>query len=64
MRSEAATQGFFGRILVDPTDGEHVMATEDRAGVVESMDGGRTWRRLGASPAAPWLSRAGPGSRH
>jgi photosystem II stability/assembly factor-like uncharacterized protein len=61
VRSEEAGQTFFGRILVDPADGDHTLAADAGAGVVESNDGGRTWRRLGAAPAT-WLSAAGPGT--
>ncbi len=61
VRSKEAGQSFFGRMVVDPADADHVVAADARAGVVESSDGGRTWRRLGASPAAAWLSAAGAG---
>jgi photosystem II stability/assembly factor-like uncharacterized protein len=61
VRSDRAGQGFFGRILVDPADGQHLVAADVQVGVVGSSDGGRSWRRLGASPPALWVSRAGPG---
>ncbi len=61
VRSKEAGPGFFGRMVVDPANADHVLAADARAGVVESSDGGRTWRRLGASPSAVWLSAAGAG---
>ncbi len=61
VRSPGAGQGFFGRILVNPADKDHVVAADARGGVVESSDGGRAWRRLGGPPAVAWLSRGGTG---
>jgi hypothetical protein len=50
-------QPFFGRILVDPADAEHLFAADASAGVAESRDGGRSWRRLDVGlPNASWLS--------
>jgi len=59
-RAERAGQAFFGRILVDPADGEHLVAADARSGPVESTDGGRSWRPLGGLRAATWVSWAGP----
>jgi hypothetical protein len=47
---------FMGRILVDPSNGEHLLAPDMRSGVVESIDGGRSWRRLGGVGGALWVS--------
>jgi photosystem II stability/assembly factor-like uncharacterized protein len=62
VRSGEAGPAFFGRMVVDPANPEHVLAADVRAGVVESSDGARTWRRLGGSPPAAWLSRASDGT--
>ena len=48
-------QAFFGRILVDPADAQHVVAADVQEGVLESRDGGRTWTALGTNPAS-WVS--------
>ncbi len=56
LRSGRAGQGFFGRMVVDPTDPEHVLAADASNGPVESRDGGRTWFRLGGLDSAVWLS--------
>ena len=56
VRTNAVGQSFFGRIVVDPADAEHVLAADASNGPVESRDGGRTWRRLGGLRAAAWLS--------
>ena len=58
-RTTAHGQSFFGRILTDPGDDEHLIAADARAGVVESTDGGQSWRRLGGPPSALWVSRSG-----
>lgn len=55
--SDRAGQAFMGRIVVDPGDLAHLWATDMRAGVVESLDGGRTWSSLGGA-AVMWLSAA------
>lgn len=55
-RTTAHGQSFFGRILTDPGDDEHLIAADARAGVVESTDGGRSWRPLGGPPSALWVS--------
>jgi hypothetical protein len=50
-------QPFFGRILVDPADAEHLFAADAGAGVAESRDGGRSWQRPDVGlPNATWLS--------
>lgn len=50
-RSQAGSS-FMGTMLVDPRDASHVVATDMAAGVVESRDGGRTWRSLGGPMGA------------
>jgi photosystem II stability/assembly factor-like uncharacterized protein len=54
-RAADAGNAFFGRILVDPDDDNHLIAADAQAGPVESRDGGRSWQPLDAPPAA-WLS--------
>lgn len=46
-RTDNAGQSFFGRILIGPNDDQHLVAADARAGAMESIDGGRAWRRLG-----------------
>lgn len=58
-RSGSVGQSFMGRILVDPTNTDHVVAPTMDAGAVESTDGGRTWKRLGGLPSVSWVSWAG-----
>ena len=53
--TDASGQAFFGRILIDPTDAEHLIAADVQNGAVASQDGGRTWAPLGTDPAA-WVS--------
>ena len=53
-----AGQAFFGRILVDPNDSDHLIAADVQVGAVASTDGGRTWTPLGSEPAA-WVSSNG-----
>jgi photosystem II stability/assembly factor-like uncharacterized protein len=55
-RNNQVGRSFFGRIVVDPNDQDHVLAADAANGPVESRDGARTWRRLGGLPAAGWLS--------
>lgn len=59
VRTAAHGQSFFGRILTDPGDDEHLIAADARAGVVESTDGGRSWSRRGGPPSALWVSASG-----
>jgi photosystem II stability/assembly factor-like uncharacterized protein len=56
IHSPSAGQTFMGRILVDRDDPDHLMAPDMRSGVVESADGGRTWRSLGGVRGAMWVS--------
>lgn len=56
VRTERDGQAFFGRIVVDPDDPDHVLAGDAQRGVVESRDGGRTWRVLGSGTSATWLA--------
>lgn len=60
-RTAQAGQSFFGRILVDPTDPERLIAADAANGVAASVDGGRTWQLLSSGLAsATWLSSSGP----
>lgn len=60
VRAADRTQPFFGRIVVDPADDDHLFAGDAQRGVAESSDGGRTWTVLDSGlPAATWLSRSG-----
>lgn len=60
LRNGSVGQSFFGRILVDPADDDHVLAGDASAGVAESTDGGETWRLLDTGlPSATWISRGG-----
>lgn len=62
VRATDGTQPFFGRIVVDPDDDDHLYAPDAQRGVAESTDGGRTWATLDSGlPAATWLSRSGDG---
>lgn len=47
---------FMGKILVDSSDPEHVLAPDMQAGAAESTDGGRTWEALGGLQGAIWVS--------
>ena len=55
-RSPNAGQAFFGRMLVDGADDQHLFATDVQAGPVESRDGGRSWSSLTGLRGASWLS--------
>jgi hypothetical protein len=57
VRTSDAGPSFFGRIVVDAANAEHLLAADAQAGVVESSDGGRSWRRLNSGlQAATWVS--------
>jgi photosystem II stability/assembly factor-like uncharacterized protein len=56
VHSADAGQAFMGRILVDPSEGEHLIATDMQAGAVESDDAGRTWDTLGGVQGAMWVT--------
>lgn len=61
IRTSDVGQSFFGRILTDFADTDHLMAADAQAGVAESLDGGRTWRLLDTGiTSAVWLSTADP----
>jgi len=61
VRTSDVGQSFFGRILVDPVDTDRLVAADARAGVAESIDGGRTWGLLDTGiTSALWLSSPGP----
>ena len=55
-RSEEVGGAFMGRILVDPSDDEHLIAPDMEGGAVESTDGGRRWESLGGVQGAMWVS--------
>ena len=55
-RSSEFGGAFMGRIQVDPSDDEHLLAPDMQAGVVESVDGGRTWKALGGVQGAMWVT--------
>jgi hypothetical protein len=55
-RSEEVGGAFMGRIHVDPSDDEHLIAPDMQSGAVESTDGGRTWNVLGGIEGAMWVS--------
>ncbi len=60
VRASDGTQPFFGRIVVDPDNDDHLFAPDAQRGVAESSDGGRTWAVLDTGlQAATWLSRSG-----
>lgn len=59
--SERFGGSFMGRIQVDPSDDQHLLAPDMQAGVVESTDGGRTWEPLGGVEGPMWVSWA-PGN--
>ncbi len=62
VRTDSAGQSFFGRILVDPDDGDRLFAADASGGVVQSVDGGRSWQRVDSGlGSATWLSRGGDG---
>lgn len=63
-RSEEVGGALMGRIVVDPTDDEHVLAPDMGRGVMESSDGGRSWRSLGGVPAAMWVTWDGSDPDH
>lgn len=63
-RSEEFGPAFMGRIQVDPSDAQHLLAPDMGAGVVESSDGGRTWRALGGVQGAMWVSWDGSDTDH
>lgn len=56
MRSGEVGGAFMGRLLVDPSDEEHLIALDMERGAVESTDGGRTWEALGGVMGAMWVS--------
>jgi photosystem II stability/assembly factor-like uncharacterized protein len=56
VRTDNYGQQFMGRILVDPSDDDHLVAPDMAAGAVESKDGGRSWSPLGGEPGTMWVS--------
>ena len=60
VRTTDGTQAFFGRIVVDPNDDDHLFVADAQRGVAESIDGGRTWAVVDSGlPAAAWMSGGG-----
>lgn len=55
-RSEEVGGAFMGRIQVDPSNNEHLLAPDMGGGAMESTDGGRTWESLGGVQGAMWVS--------
>jgi photosystem II stability/assembly factor-like uncharacterized protein len=55
-RTEDVGGAFMGRIQVDPSDDDHLLAPDMSGGAMESVDGGRTWNALGGLPGAMWAS--------
>ena len=53
--TSASGQSFFGRILIDPVNAQHLVVADVQFGANASRDGGRTWTPLG-SDAAAWVS--------
>ena len=64
VRSAEAGRRFMGGIVVDPAEGEHLLAPDMQAGVVESRDGGRTWRPLGSPGMAMAVTAVGGDTGH
>ena len=56
VRSEEIGGAFMGRIQVDPSDDEHLLAPDMQGGAMESTDGGRTWEPLGELQGVMWVS--------
>lgn len=56
VRNRTVGQSFMGALLVDPSNPEHIIAPDMRAGAVQSLDGGRNWTALGGVPGAMWVS--------
>jgi photosystem II stability/assembly factor-like uncharacterized protein len=63
-RSEEFGGAFMGRIHVDPSDDEHMVAPDMQHGAMASADGGRTWEPLGGVPGAMWVSWDGNDTDH
>lgn len=55
-RTEEVGGAFMGRIQVDPSDDDHLLAPDMSSGAMESVDGGRTWNALGGLKGAMWVS--------
>lgn len=56
IRNPQGARSFMGRILVEPGRPEHLIAPDMASGVVESNDGGRSWKSLGGLDSAQWVS--------
>lgn len=63
-RSEEFGGSFMGRIQVDPSDPEHLLAPDMGSGAMESIDGGRSWKALGGIQGAMWVSWSPNDSAH
>ena len=55
-RSEEVGGAFMGRVQVDPSNEEHLLAPDMQGGAMESTDGGRSWTALGGVQGAMWVS--------
>ncbi|MDQ3661926.1 MAG: hypothetical protein M3454_12880 [Actinomycetota bacterium] len=55
-RSKEVGGAFMGRIQVDPSNDEHLLAPDMGGGAMESTDGGRSWESLGGVQGAMWVS--------
>lgn len=62
VRSSDAGRGFMGAIAIDPRSAEHLFAPDMQSGVMESRDGGRSWRRVGAARMAMSVTVLGGGA--
>lgn len=59
VRSAGAGRAFMGGIVVDASDAQHMVAPDMQQGVVESRDGGRSWRPLGSPGMAMSVTAVG-----
>lgn len=59
VRSAGAGRAFMGAIVVDASDAQHLVAPDMQQGVVESRDGGRSWRPLGSPGMAMSVTAIG-----
>lgn len=56
IQNRQAARSLMGRILVDPSDPKHLLAADMAEGVVETRDGGQSWKGLGGADGAHWIS--------
>lgn len=55
-RASLPEASFFGRIIVDRADNDHLVAADASSGPTESTDGGATWAPIGPRLAVTWMS--------